>query len=240
MLIIETKDYKKLSKVACDILVKEISKKSSITIGFATGRTQVGLYKELVNLYKKRKVNFSKVKSFNLDEYYPIKKKDKRSFYYYMVQNLFSKVNINKKNINFLNGETKNPKKECLDYEKKIKRDPIDIQILGVGVNGHIAFDEPSSKSNSKTRLVNLTESTMKTNFGTRNEKDIPKKALTMGIKTIMKSKKIILLASGKEKAKVIRHLIMGKINRKYPVSILKKHKNVIVIIDKRAASLLK
>ncbi|MFH1327195.1 MAG: glucosamine-6-phosphate deaminase [archaeon] len=236
MLVIETKNYKEMSKVACIFLIKEILKKPNIVLGFATGSTPLGLYKCLVKEYKKKGVNFSKVKSFNLDEYYPIKKIDKNSYYYYMFRNLFSKVNFEKSNINFLNGETKDAKKECLNYEKKIKKNPIDIQILGVGVNSHIAFDEPGSSFESKTRLVKLTKSTLKQNSKFfKNKKEIPKKALTMGIKTILRSKKILLLASGKQKAEAISHLLEGKVDKKYPISILKKHKNLIVIVDKEA-----
>ncbi len=219
MLIIKTKSYNELSKIACEIIIKEILKKPDITIGFATGSTPLGLYKELVSAYNKKRIDFSRITSFNLDEYYPIKKSDKKSYYSYMFKNLFNHVNIKKSNINLLNGETKNPNKECRDYENKIKKNPIDIQILGVGINGHIGFNEPGSDFNSLTRLVELSDS---------NEK-----ALTVGIKTIIKSKKIILLASGKNKKNAINCLIKGKINKKCPVSILKRHKNLVVIADK-------
>jgi len=219
MLIIKTKNYNKLSKIACEIIIKEILKKPNINIGFATGSTPLGLYKKLVSAYKKKKVDFSKIASFNLDEYYPIKKSNKKSYYYYMFKNLFNHINIKKSNINLLNGETKNPDKECRDYENKIKKNPIDIQILGVGVNGHIGFNEPGSDFNSLTRLVELA--------------DFKEKALTVGIKTIMKSKKIILLASGKNKKSAIRCLIKGNINKKCPVSILRRHKNLVVIADR-------
>jgi glucosamine-6-phosphate deaminase len=238
MKIIKTKNYNELSKTACEILIKEIEKKPNLVIGFATGKTPLGLYKELVKEYKNKKIDFSRIKTFNLDEYYPIKITDKNSYHYYMFKNLFNKINIKKSNINFLNGETKNPKKECLNYEQKIKRNPIDIQILGVGVNGHIGFDEPGSNFNSKTRLIDLSSSTLKRNSRFFNKKSqMPRKALTMGINTIMNSKKIILLASGKEKKQAIKHLIRGKIDEKWPVSILKNHKNLIAILDKSVLS---
>jgi glucosamine-6-phosphate deaminase len=239
MILIKTKNYNELSKVACELLIDEISKKPNIVISFATGQTPIGFYSELVKAYKKKKIDFSKVQSFNLDEYYPINRKSKNSYYYYMFHHLFDKVNINKININFLNGETKDPKKECLDYENKIKNRSIDVQILGVGVNGHIAFDEPGSGFDSKTRVVNLTKETVKRNYKFLiNKKEVPKMALTMGIKTIMKSKKIILLADGKEKREAIKHLLKGKVEKKWPVSVLKKHKNLIIVADKSALDL--
>jgi len=240
MNVIITKNYNELSKKAAEILVEDISKKPNTTIGLATGKTPLGLYKQLMKLYNNKKINFSKVISFNLDEYYPIKKQNKNSYSYYLFKNLFNHINIKKSNINLLNGGTKNPEKECRDYENKIKKNPIDILILGAGINGHIGFNEPGSSYNSKTRLVDLTPETIKINSKFFKEAKIPKKALTMGVKTIMSSEKIILLASGKDKAKPIKHLINKNPNSRFPVTYLKKHKNLTVIIDKKAAYLLK
>jgi glucosamine-6-phosphate deaminase len=237
MKIIYAKNYRDLSKVACGIIIKEINKKPNIVIGFATGETPLGLYKELVKSYKEKKVNFSRVKSFNLDEYYPMAESNPNSFYYYMFRNLFNKINIQKSNINMLNGQTKNPSQESKDYEMKIKKNPIGAQILGVGVNGHIGFNEPGCNFNAKTRLINLTKETIKRNS---KKHKIPGRALTMGVKTIMGAKKIILLADGKDKSNAIYHLIKGKINKKYPVSFLRKHKDLIVIVDKSVGINLK
>jgi len=228
MRVITVKNYNEMSKLAAEILIKELKKKSDLTIGLATGKTQLGVYKRLV----KSKGDFSKIKSFNLDEFYPIKKTDKKSYYLYMFKNFFNKINIKKSNINLLNGNAKDHKKECKSYENKIKKSPIDIQFLGLGENGHIAYNEPGSKYNSRTRLVNLTESTIKRKRG-------PKKGLSMGIKTILSAKKIVLLASGKKKAKAVKCMIKGKIGEDCPASFLRKHKNVIIIIDKKAGSLL-
>lgn len=219
MKLIKVKNYKEMSEKAADIIIKDINKKLRMTIAFATGKTPLKLYKLLIKAYKKRKVDFSKIKAFNLDEYYPIRNSDKKSFYYYMHKKLLDKINIKKENINLLNGEVKNTKKECRDYEKKIKN--ADLIILGVGINGHIAFNEPGSLRNSKTRLVELKHKTVK------------KEALTIGISTILSSKKILLLASGKKKKKAISHLF--KENKNWPVSFLKKHKNLVVIVDKKA-----
>ncbi len=234
MKIIKTKDYKEMSKKASEIIIQEIKKKPTLTIGFASGKTPLGLYKNLTDSYKKSKTDFSKIKAFNLDEYYPIKRNNKKSFHYYLNKNLFNYINIKKTNINLLNSETKSPDKECKNYENKIKKNPIDIQILGVGINGHIAFNEPGSKLNSKTRLINLSKETIKINKLKNSTK-----ALTMGIKTIMSAKKIILLASGKNKREAVKHLLKGKENKNWPVTYLKKHKDLIVIIDKGAGCFL-
>jgi glucosamine-6-phosphate deaminase len=225
MKLIRVKDYEELSRKAAEIVINQIKLKPNSTIGFATGKTPLGLYKNLVNAYKKKKVDFSKIKAFSLDEFYPIKRTSKKSYSYYLFSKLFNKINVKKENINLLNGEAKNFKKECKEYEEKIRKNPIDLQVLGIGENGHIGFNEPRGDYNSKTRLVELTH--------------IRGKGLTIGIFTIMKSKKIILLASGRKKAKAILSLIKGKIDKNCPASFLRKHKNFIVIIDEKAGSLL-
>lgn len=245
MLIIITKDYKELSKRAAELVLEEILKKPNLVLGLPTGETPLGMYKLLVKSYqnknKDKKTDFSKITFFNLDEYYPLRKTDKNSYYSFMHDNFFSHVNVKKSNINILDSESKNPKKDCRLYEKKIKKNPIDLQILGAGINGHIGFNEPGSDFNSKTRLINLTENTKKRNSRFfKNIDQVPKSALTMGISTIMSAKKIILLASGKNKANAIKRLVERPVDKNYPISFLKKHKNLIVIIDKSAGSLLK
>jgi len=232
MKIIKVKDYNELSDLTSKIIIKEIAKKSNLVISLPTGKSPLGTYKNLIKEYKKGKVDFSRIKTFNLDEYYPVKKNDIKSYRYYMFNNLFNKINIKKENIHLLDGTTKSPIKECKYYEEKIRKNPIDLQILGIGVNGHIGFNEPGSEKNSKTRLVNLAPETVKRNkyLG---------KALTMGIYTILKSKKIILLASGKEKAVAVKDLILGDVDKNLPASFLRESKNITLIIDKQAASLL-
>lgn len=226
MKLIKVKNYSEMSKVASQIIIGEIKRKPNLVLGFATGKTPLGLYKLLVKSYKNKKIDFSKVISFNLDEYYPIFHKNKKSYFYYMHKNIFDKINIKKENINLLNGENKNWRKECSDYERKIKKaGGVDLQILGVGVNGHIGFNEPGSFKTSKTRLVELTH--------------VKGKGLTLGISTILKSKKLILLASGEKKARAIEALIKGKEDKNWPVSFIRKHKNLIVILDKGAGKLI-
>ncbi|MBI2498698.1 glucosamine-6-phosphate deaminase [Candidatus Woesearchaeota archaeon] len=238
MKIIEKEDYTELSKEAAKIIISQIKKKPTSVICFATGSTVLGLYKELIN--KKNKVDFSKIIAFNLDEYLGLSKNNKQSYNYFLKKKLFNHINIKKQNINLLDGSTKNTKKLCIDYEKKLKKHPIDIIILGIGVNGHIGFNEPGSKFNSKTRIINLSKETIKSNSRFfKNIKEFLKKAITLGISTILKSKKIILLASGKNKAEIIKNFLKGPITEKLPATALRKHKNITVIIDKKAASLL-
>jgi len=217
MQIIKTKNYKELSEKAFKIISKEIKKKPNSKIGFATGKTPIELYKKLA----KSKINFSKIKAFNLDEYYPIKKTNKKSFYYYMQKRIIKPLKISKYFL--LNGED-NPKEQIKNYKKFIKKP--DIIILGIGKNSHIAFNEPNSKPNSKTRLINLIHKKTK--------------AITIGISEIITAKKIILITSGKNKTKAIKHLIQDKPNSKYPATFLKKHKNFIVIVDETALNFKK
>jgi glucosamine-6-phosphate deaminase len=232
MKLIITKNYKEMSEKASEIILNEIKRKPNLTLGLPTGKTPKKLYKKLIKAYKKNKVDFSKIRTFNLDEYYPVKENDRKSYKYYMFKRLFNKININKDNIHLLNGSSKNPKKECKDYEDKIRKNPIDLQILGIGINGHIGFNEPSSLPTSKTRLVHLALATVKRN-------KYLDKGLSMGISTILKSKEILLLASGKDKSQAVKDLINGKINKNLPASFLKNHKNITIIIDKGAGSLL-
>jgi glucosamine-6-phosphate deaminase len=241
MLIIVTNNYKEMSKRAAELVSLEIKRKPELNLGLATGETPTLMYDELVKLYKNKKVDFSNVHAFMLDEYYKLPKNNKNSYYYYIHKKILDKVNIKKSNFNYLDSQSENIKKFIKKYNKIIRKSPIDLQILGVGVNGHIGFNEPPSSKHSKTRLIKLTESTRKANSRFfKNISEVPKYAITLGIKNILKSKKIILLASGKNKALAIKNLVKEKPSRNWPVSFLKKHKKLIIILDKEAASLLK
>ena len=225
---------KEMAEKTAAIICEEIKKKHDLILGLATGKTMIPLYKKLVYFYKKRKINFSRVRTFNLDEYFGIGKEDKKSLRYFMDINFFNKVKIKKENIHFLNGNNKNWKEECRNYESTIRKfNGVDLQILGIGRNGHIGFNEPGSSLKSRTRKVKLSDITLKDNG------NVPRQALTIGIKTIIRARRIILLANGKHKADAIAKVINGKISNKIPASILKKHKEVAFIIDKGAASKL-
>ena len=183
-------------------------------------------------------MDFAEVKTFNLDEYYGLSIKNSQSYYYFMMNNLFNHINIPPENINIPNGNTENIDKECITYENKItEAGGIDIQVLGIGVNGHIGFNEPDVNFEAKTHLVTLDKMTIESNsrfFSNKNE--VPTKAISMGIGTIMSAKKILLLACGESKADIIARAVSGKITPEVPASILQLHQDVTIIVDKDAA----
>ena len=241
MKIIKVDNYSEMSRKAANILASQITLKSNSVLGLATGDTPLGMYKELVNLYKKKELDFSEVKTFNLDEYYGLSIKNSQSYYYFMMNNLFNHINILPENINIPNGNTENIDKECIIYENKItEAGGIDIQVLGIGVNGHIGFNEPDVNFEAKTHLVTLDKMTIESNsrfFNNKNE--VPTKAISMGIGTIMSAKKILLLAGGESKADIIARAVSGKITPEVPASILQLHQDVTIIVDKDAAAKL-
>ncbi|MCX7950826.1 MAG: glucosamine-6-phosphate deaminase, partial [Clostridiales bacterium] len=206
MRIIVAKDYDELSKKAADIVASQLILKPKSVLGLATGGTPVGMYRELVKMFREGKFSFKDVTTFNLDEYYGLDRDNPQSYYFYMMENLFKHVDIDLNNINIPNGRAENIEKECMEYEEKIeKAGGIDLQVLGIGKNGHIGFNEPDVKFEAKTHLVRLDEDTIRANSRFFNSiEEVPTKAISMGIKTIMHSRKIIMLASGKEKAGII------------------------------------
>ena len=237
MKFIVCENYDEMSKEAAKIVVQQLKTKEDSILGLATGSTPVGLYKELISSYEKGEISFEKVKSFNLDEYYPIKKTSDQSYYYFMNDNLFSHVNIKPENTDIPNGEAGDPEVECAAYDKRVSESAgVDIQILGIGQNGHIGFNEPDDKLDCSTHLTKLTQNTFEANsrFFEKIE-DVPTAALTMGIGTIMKAKKIILLASGANKKDAVNALKDSYLNCNIPATMLKLHDDVIVICDKDA-----
>lgn len=237
--VIVCENYDEISKEAAAIVANQINEKADSILGLATGSTPVGTYKELINMNKAGKIDFSKVKTFNLDEYYPIKRDDDQSYYYFMNDNLFSHVNIDLNNTDIPNGEAKDADAECERYEKAIAESAgVDLQILGIGQNGHIGFNEPDEKLWTKTHLTGLTESTIAANSRFfESMDDVPKAALTMGIETIMKSRKIIILASGESKLDAVSKLMDEFIDTSCPATMLKLHPDVTLICDKAAYS---
>ncbi|WP_291569216.1 glucosamine-6-phosphate deaminase [Clostridium sp. UBA4548] len=242
MRIIIGENYRDMSRVAADMMASQIILKPESVIGLATGGTPIGFYKELVSLHNQGKFSFKQVKTFNLDEYYGLDKNNLQSYHYYMVENLFKHIDIDLNNINIPDGTAKDIEAECKSYEAKIKNaGGIDMQLLGIGINGHIGFNEPDIKFEAITHLVNLDEETIEANsrFFTSIE-EVPRSAISMGIKTIMHAKKIILLASGSEKAKVIERMLNGPITPDLPASILQLHPDVTLIVDKEAGELIR
>lgn len=233
------KDYDAMSKKAAELLASIVKELEKPVLGLATGGTPAGLYAELIRMNKTGEIDFSKTITFNLDEYYPISKENRQSYNYFMRENLFNHINIDMKNINIPDGLACDSVRESEEYEKKIRAiGGVDMQVLGIGSNGHIGFDEPAEDFPTKTQRTHLTEYTIHDNarFFDKIE-DVPKEAITMGIGTIMSAKKIMLLASGRTKAKMIKETILGKVTPKIPASILQFHKDVTIIIDEEAGT---
>ncbi len=237
MRIILCEDYNEMSKQAAKIVAAQVVLKPDCILGLATGSTPVGMYNELADMHKAGELDFSKVRSFNLDEYYPIKKDNSQSYDTFMRENLFSKINIKPENTHIPNGEAADPEAECANYERMINESGgVDLQILGIGENGHIGFNEPAEALEAYTHLTGLTESTIKANsrfFSSYDE--VPKQALTMGISSILKAKTIILMASGANKSYAVSQLLNDKINTAIPATMLKTHPDVILICDREA-----
>jgi len=218
-------------------VVDRIHNKPNAVLGLATGNTMLGIYKNLIAEYKQDRVDFSSVKTVNLDEYLGLDPGDPLSFHSYMHKNFFQHVNINKDNSLIPDPLSDNIERECEAYEEAIKeRGGIDIQLLGIGRDGHIGFNEPSSSLQARTRVKTLTDETLKDNFGSREG---PRFAITMGIGTIMDAKEIVLVAVGKKKAKAVSLMVEGPVTASCPASVLQLHPKVKIICDSEAAQLL-
>lgn len=242
MKLIVVENYDEMSKLAAENIRDLINKKPDAILGLATGSTPIGTYKELIKMNKNDEIDFSKVITINLDEYIGLGADHHQSYRYFMNENLFNHINIKKENTFVPNGLAKDLTEETLNYDKRINElGGIDLQILGIGNNGHIAFNEPDEFLNSGTHVTNLTESTINANsrfFSSVDE--VPKTAITMGVGQIMKSRKILLLANGENKAEVVKEIFSGKITSKNPATMLQMHKDVTIIVDKTIAELIK
>lgn len=241
MKIIVTKNYDELSKVAANEMAIVIKNNPKAILGLATGGSPIGMYKELIRMNKEGEIDFSKITTVNLDEYVGLSGDHPQSYRYFMNENLFNHINIDKNNTYVPNGLAENIEEECKNYDKKIADlGGTDVQLLGIGNNGHIAFNEPADDLVSGTHLTNLTQATIEANarfFDSIDE--VPKTALTMGLGGIMKSKKIIVIASGESKAEAVKAMVSGKISTNMPASMLQMHRDVVVIVDEAAAKLL-
>jgi len=236
-------DYREMSEKAAALVAEQLRDKNNSVLGLATGSTPEGMYKELVKMYRKSCLDFSTVTTFNLDEYVGLSNQHPQSYCAYMHKHFFDCVNIKPEKINLpsLSKNEADPAKVCRDYDRKIEQaGGIDLQILGIGVNGHIGFNEPAKNLPVGTYLVGLSAETIEANsrfFSSPEE--VPRKAITMGVGSIMFAKRILLLASGKSKAPAIRDSFNGYVTTEVPASLLQLHHNSIVLIDKDAASLL-
>jgi len=241
MEIIIKPDYNEVSEEAAGIILRAWQKKNALVMGLPTGQTPLGLYEKLIALYTEGKIDFSSVTTFNVDEYLGLEETHPQSFAFYMDNHLFRHINIKKENTHLLSGRPDNIEEHCQAYEMEIRRlGGVDIQILGIGVNGHVAFNEPSSSLSSRTRLEMLTQESIKANAHFfKHEKDVPRFCLTMGVGTFLESKMILLLASGKDKAKPVAGAIEGPISASNPASALQLHPQAKFIIDEEAAAKL-
>ena len=241
MKLIVVNNYEELSKVAAKEFSKIIKEKENAVLGLATGGSPVGMYKELIRMYEQKELNFSKITTVNLDEYIGLNPEHNQSYRYFMNNNLFNHINIDKSNTFIPNGLAEDLEAQCKEYDQKIAElGGIDIQLLGVGNNGHIAFNEPNSELSSGTHIISLTDNTIEANARFfDNIDDVPRKAITMGVGGIMKAKKIILIASGESKAEAIKGIFSGKITTANPATMLQMHRDVTIIVDEAAAKLI-
>ncbi len=242
MRIIITKDYEEMSGRAAKILAGQIFVKPNSVIGLATGSTPLLMYKELIRIHRTDGLDFSEAVTFNLDEYIGLSADNINSYHYYMFDNLFKHINIKRENIFIPDGMAADIEQECRRFEENIrKKGGIDLQVLGIGNNGHIGFNEPDIKFEATTHQVKLDEETILANarfFETIDE--VPKYAISMGIKTIMHARKVVLLANGHSKAEALSKALYGGITPEIPASILQLHQDVTVVVDEECAGLLK
>lgn len=237
--IIRVKDYEEMSEKASSIVAERMAHLKNPVLGLATGSTPEGLYQKLIAKNNRNEISFKDTTTFNLDEYVGLEKTDPNSYHFYMNNKLFSHIDIAAEQTHVPNGAASDAGKECKDYEELIRKNGnIDLQLLGLGLNGHIGFNEPGTPSSSRTHIVELDESTRNANARFFNSMDeVPTKAITMGIETIMESKEILLLVSGENKAGAVERLINGEISEDFPASILQNHDRVTIIADEAALS---
>lgn len=239
MRLYKVKNYDEMSKKAANMIAAQVISKPDCVLGLATGSTPIGTYKKLIEKYENGDLDFSEVKTANLDEYKGLTKDVEQSYYYFMNDNLFKHININMANTNIPDGTVADSAKECRRYEAVISSlGGVDLQVLGIGHDGHIGFNEPGDAFDKETHCVDLTEMTIEANKRFFNSIDeVPRQAYTMGIGTIMKSKTLILIASGKDKAAILKEALYGPVTPLVPASILQFHPDVIVIADEDALS---
>lgn len=237
MKIYKAKDYKDMSRKAANIISAQVIMKPNCVLGLATGSTPIGTYDQLVEWYNKGDLDFSEVTTVNLDEYKGLPRTNDQSYYYFMHQHLFDRVNIDPERTNVPNGMEPDAEKECGRYEELIRSlGGVDLQLLGLGHNGHIGFNEPGEAFEKETHYVDLTESTIEANkrfFASAD--DVPKQAYTMGIKTIMQAKKILIVVNGENKADIVERAFFGPVTPEVPASILQLHNDVTLVGDEAA-----
>lgn len=241
MRIYKASDYNDMSKKAAGIISAQVTLKPDSVLGLATGSTPIGAYRQLIEWYNEGILSFEDVTTVNLDEYKGLPRENDQSYYYFMHENLFDYVNINPDRTHLPDGTKENADEECTNYEELIHSlGGVDLQLLGLGHNGHIGFNEPDSIFPKETHCVDLQESTIEANkrfFASAD--DVPKKAYTMGIGTIMQAKKILIVVSGEDKAAIVKKAFFGPVTPEVPASILQMHQDVILVADEAALKAL-
>ncbi len=240
MKVIITKDYEEMSQKAFEVMHAIVAAKPDAVLGLATGTTPIGLYKRMIEDCKNG-TSYKAVKTVNLDEYKGLDYSSDQSYVYFMRDNLFDHIDIDLKNTNIENGKAEDAAKECERYDALLEELQQDVQLLGLGSNGHIAFNEPGTPFGCGTHVVDLTESTIKDNSRLfKDISEVPRQAFTQGPKNIMRAKKILILASGQNKAKAVYGMVNGPVTEELPASILQLHPDCTLIVDEAAASLIK
>ena len=242
MKIIRTNDYNMMSRKAAAVIAAQVINKPDCVLGLATGSTPIGTYKRLIEMYNEGDLDFAEVKTANLDEYRGLTRDNDQSYYYFMFDNLFKSINIDIENTNIPDGTEPDAEKECARYEKVVADlGGVDLQLLGLGHNGHIGFNEPADHFVKTTQCVDLQESTIEANKRFFEDKSmVPRQAYTMGIGTIMSAKKILLIVSGADKADILAQVINGPVTPMVPASILQMHPDVTIVADEAALSKVK
>ena len=241
MKIIITKNYEEMSERAAEIMLGVVKKNPKAVLGLATGTTPLGLYAKMIADHREKGTDYSQIRTVNLDEYKGLPKTHEQSYAYFMKKNLFEGLGIAPEQTNIEDGTAKDEKSECARYDALLEELPRDIQLLGLGSNGHIAFNEPGTPFGSGTHVVTLAKSTVKDNARLfKDISEVPQKAFTMGIKQIMQAKKVLILASGEGKADAVYKMMKGEITEKVPASVLLLHPDCILIADESATRKLK
>ncbi|MCI8967084.1 MAG: glucosamine-6-phosphate deaminase [Lachnospiraceae bacterium] len=239
MKICRAKDYNDMSRKAANLISAQIIMKPNCVLGLATGSTPVGTYRQLVEWYEKGDLDFSEVMTVNLDEYKGLTRENPQSYYYFMNENLFGKVNINKTRTFLPDGTEPDSKTACENYNEILRAvGDVDLQLLGLGHNGHIGFNEPGESFSTETHCIDLSEQTIKANARFfENLEEVPRQAYTMGVKTIMSARRILIIVSGEDKAEIVKRAFFGPITPQVPASILQLHRNVTLVADEAALS---
>ncbi len=240
MKVIITENYEEMSKKAAEIIIDVVKNNPNAILGLATGSSPIGMYENMAKDHRENGTSYKNVKSVNLDEYVGLTADHDQSYAYFMRTNLFDKIDIDLKNTNLPCGSAPDAQKECDRYNALLETMKQDVQVLGLGSNGHIGFNEPGTPLESVTHLVDLTENTIKDNSRLFNSIDeVPRQALSMGIKNIMQAKSILMVVSGKNKAAAVKGMVKGEVTPDLPASVLQLHPFVTIVCDKDAASLL-